>query len=383
MTAPDARGADLPHIAASVPLRDFPVWAVLERRLFDVLDDAWRLFERTYTEPDGSLTYAGRMIDRDGVDDFYEPFFNWPVLYRLGGSRDLLDAAKHHWQGVTDQMTRTGFVKDEYELGYDWFHQGESLIFFYALCAADPDDAVFRERAERFAALFLADSGPGNYDAEKRMIVAPHTGSGGPRWGVGDSWNEYRADQRGMEPYGLPLRDLDGISTWDDLAVGDNARRMGEAMQDRLGRGDTAVNLAATSLVTNAWLYENTPKYASWVHEYVDAWRTRAAANTDPHAPGLVPDNVGPSGVVGELHGGRWFGGHYGWTWPHGLHSVESGVMIACLNDYLVTGDVGSLELAEDSAAACTGARRTPQRHRGAGESRPGLGAEAGRGPGP
>ena len=219
-----------PRIVASTPLREFPVWAVLQRRLFDILDDAWRLFQATYTEPDGSLRYSGRMFDRDGVDDFYEPFFNWPVLYRLGGSRDILDAAKHHWEGVTAQMTRAGFVKDEYELGYDWFHQGESLIFFYALCAADPDDADFRERARAIRrACTSATRQLGNYDAAKRMIVAPHTGSGGPRWGVGDAWSEYRAGSAGHAPYGLPLRDLDGISTWDDLAERDNARRHGRS----------------------------------------------------------------------------------------------------------------------------------------------------------
>lgn len=335
-----------PHIVATLPLRDFPVWAVLERRLFDLLEDAWRLFDATYCEPDGSLTYAGRMFDRDGVDDFYEPFFSWPVLYRLGGSRELLEAAKKHWIGITAQMTRFGFVKDEYELGYDWFHQGESLIFFYALCAADPDDACFRERAERFAGMYLGDSELGNYDPVKRMIVAPHNGSGGPRWGVGAAWNEYRADQTGMKPYGLPLRDIEEIKTWDDLAIDANAAAMGQAMQERMGRGDTAVNLAATSLVTNAWLYSNDPAYAFWVREYVGAWRERAAANTDPNAVGLIPDNVGPSGTVGELHNGRWYGGHYGWTWPHGLHSVEPPALIAAMNDYLISGDAGALELA-------------------------------------
>ncbi|WP_431279572.1 hypothetical protein [Leifsonia poae] len=114
----------IPRIAATVPARETPRWAVLQRRLFDMLDGAWREFAATYCEPDGRLKYAGRMFHRDGVDDFYEPFFNWPVLYRLGGSADLLPAVKHHWAGVTAQMTEFGFVKDEYELGYDWFHQG-------------------------------------------------------------------------------------------------------------------------------------------------------------------------------------------------------------------------------------------------------------------
>lgn len=329
-----------PRITASTPLRETPVWAVLERRLFDLLDGAWREFEQTFCGPDGRLTYEGRMHHRDGVDDFYEPFFNWPVLYRLGGADDLLPAAKKHWDGVTAQMTEFGFVKDEYELGYDWFHQGESMIFFYAICAADPDDADFRERALRFAALY-ADPASGNYDPAARIIVAPHTGSGGPRPGLGTEWIEYSAEQTGMKPYGLPLGDLDGINEWDDLAEGNNARRMGDAMQDRLGRGDTAINLASTSLVTNAWLYDNDPALADWVVEYTGAWRERAAGNG-----GLIPDNVGPSGEVGELHGGRWFGGHYGWAWPHGLPSVEMGAIIAATNETIITGQTGGLDIA-------------------------------------
>lgn len=329
-----------PRIEATVPVRETPLWAVLERRLFAVLDQAWREFETTYCEPDGRLAYRGGMHHRDGVDDFYEPFFNWPVLYRLGGADDLIEAAKRHWAGVTAQMTEFGFVRDEYEVGYDWFHQGESLNFFYALCAADPDDAAFRERALRFARLY-SDPARGNYDPAARIIVAPHTGSGGPRPGLGTEWIEYSADQTGMKPYGLPLDDLPGITEWDDLSSPENARRMGDAMQERLGRGDTAINLAATSLVTNAWLYDHDPEFKDWVVEYVDAWRERAAAND-----GLIPDNVGPSGTVGELHGGRWYGGHYGWAWPHGLHSVEAAAMIAAVNETLVTGAVSGLDLA-------------------------------------
>jgi hypothetical protein len=331
---------DAVRIVATVPLSETPRWAVLQRRLFDVLDGAWREFAATYCEPDGRLAYSGRMHHRDGVDDFYEPFFNWPVLYRLGGADDLLEAAKHHWAGVTAQMTEFGFVQDEYELGYDWFHQGESLIFFYAICAADPDDAAFRERAERFARLY-ADPASGNYDPAARIVVAPHTGSGGPRPGLGTEWIEYSAGQTGMKPYGLPLDDLEGITKWDDLASGENARRMGDAMQDRLGRGDTAVNLAATSLVTNAWLYDHDRDLADWVLDYVGAWRERAEANG-----GLIPDNVGPSGEVGELQQGRWYGGHYGWAWPHGLPTVETGALVAAINESIITGSVERLDLA-------------------------------------
>ncbi|WP_223628992.1 hypothetical protein [Microbacterium sp. EST19A] len=282
------------------------------------------------------------MYGRDGVDDFYEPFFNWPTLYRLGGADDLLLSAKRHWEGVTRQMSRFGFVHDEYEIGYDWFHQGESLPLFLGICAADPADERFRDRAFRFAGFYLPDSETGNYDPSTRTIVAPHTGSRGPRWGVGEDWTEYSADQAGMEIYGLPLQDLEGIDTWHDLRTRGAAARMGSAMQERMGRGDTAVNLAATTLAANAWLYDHDERYRAWALEYIDAWRERAEANC-----GVLPDNVGPSGRVGELHQGAWFGGHYGWTWPHGLHTIAAAATVAVLNSVILTGETTRMDLAQ------------------------------------
>ena len=82
-----------PVITASVPLLEPPGWAVAQRDLFDLLDHAWRRFARDFTGPDGRLNYTGPLTTRDGVDDFYEVFFNWPQLYLLGGADDLLPAS--------------------------------------------------------------------------------------------------------------------------------------------------------------------------------------------------------------------------------------------------------------------------------------------------
>jgi hypothetical protein len=333
--------ADYTVVTATVPVLAPPTWAVLQRHLVDVVASAWPAFERKFSTPDGGLTYDGPMATRDGVDDFYEPFFNWPTFAMLTGSADILDAAKRHWVGVTRQLTEYGMLRDEYERGYDWFHQSESLLLFVGLCAADPEDDAFRARAERFARLFLPGSSTNVYDQKLRMFRSPHVGADGPRPGLDDSTEPFAADQSGMRPYGLPLRDIPGIERWEDLEDPAKAQLMGEAMQERLGTGDVPVSLAATSLVTNAWLFGHDQDLADWVEEYVGAWRDRAAANG-----GLIPDNVGPSGAVGELHGGRWYGGHYGWTWPHGLHSVEAGALVAAINYQLVTGDPDALELA-------------------------------------
>lgn len=318
-------------------MREIPAWAVLERRLFDQIEEAWRAFAERYCEPDGRLRFTGTLPTRDGVDDFYEPFFNWPAFYELGGSDEVLAAAKHHWLGVTAHMTELGMVTDEYENGYDWFHQGESLIFFYALCAAAPDDRAFRERAGRFAQLY-ADPSRGNYDPEANIIRAPHNGALGALEGV--EWPTYPASQRNMEPYGLPLEYLPGIAQWSDLEDPVKAEQMGAAMQ-HAAQGDVAVNLAATSLVVNRWLYDGDPAAAAWVVRYVDGWRERADG-----LGGLLPDSVGPDGTVGGMHGGRWYGGHYGWTWPHGLPSVAMGALIGAINAVIVTGDDSYLDLA-------------------------------------
>ena len=107
-----------------------------------------------------------------------------------------------------------------------------------------------------------------------------------------------------------------------------------------MGVGDTAVNLAAAGLVLNAWILTGDTRYRDWIDEYVGAWRERAAAND-----GIVPDNVGPDGVVGGLLDGRWYGGHYGWSWPHGWYSVGHAAIVAALAAATATGDDGYLDL--------------------------------------
>lgn len=329
-----------PVVYADVPTGPPPAWAVLQRRLFDALDEAWRVFAARYTEGDGRLVYRGPMYGRDGVDDFYEAFFNWPTLYVLGGTDDLLTASKRHWEGVTRQLTELEFVRDEYERGYDWFHQGESMLFFYALCQADPHDETFRVRAERFARLYLGGE-PGNYDLEHNIIRAPHNGADGPRWGLGDGSPTFPGDPVFMAEYGLPLYWVDGIDSYEAMCA-DKAllARMGQQMAESMGRGDTAVNLAATGLALNAFLLTGREDYRDWLCRYVDGWVERMVAND-----GVLPDNVGLTGQVGEYFGGRWYGGNYGWTWPHGFHSVGTAAAVAAVNAATVSGDARYLDV--------------------------------------
>lgn len=317
-----------------------PAWATLQRELFDEMDRGWRSFSAKYTTPDGRLKFSGRLGEgadsRDGVDDLFESFFNWPQLYLLGGADDLLDAAKTQWRGVSDQLEEMGMLRGGFDRGYDWFHLGESLLLFYFLCLADPTDAELRTRASEFALLY-SDPAAGNYDPEHRVIRAPHTGADGPRVGLADG-EPYFPWSPTLAPYGLPLDDVEGVDSFEQ-ALEDHAagRAMGDAMWARMGRGDTAVNLAATSLVLNAYLMTGRRDFRNWTTNYAQAWLDRA---TD-----VFPDNVGLGGVVGEYHDGRWFGGHYGWAWPHGLHSVGTAALVAAQNANLLADDDRFLRL--------------------------------------
>jgi hypothetical protein len=331
----------LTTIQASIPTT-FPAWAALQRRLIETMNQAVYPYLEKYTRADGSLIWRDGNDDsyqsRDGADDFYESFYNWALLYLLGGDDRLLALAHRAWDGVTEQLTRLGLVRDEYERGYDQFHQGESYIYFYFLCLADPTNPKLIERSRRFANLYT-DPQAGNYDPVHKIIRAPHNGSEGARWGYFDAepvygWYPY------MQPYGLPYQDVEGITSYDDLKNPALAARMGAIMQERMGKGDVATNLIVTSLITNAYLLTGDETYKAWLLEYVGAWQERAAQNS-----GLLPDNVGLSGEVGEYIGGKWYGGLYGWSWPHGYYNIGMAAILAGANAYLLTRDSVWLDL--------------------------------------
>ncbi|MBV7337195.1 hypothetical protein KFU94_55000 [Chloroflexi bacterium TSY] len=329
-------------ITATVPCTHPPAWAILERKLIDTMNHAVEPFLARYVRADGELIWReGGTGSRDGADDFYESTYNWPLFYLLGGGDHLLKHGQRIWDGITRQLTRAGMVHKEFELGYDQFHQGESYIYFYFLCLADPTNEINRERAQRFAGFYLnEDPDAPNYDAEKKLIRAPHNGSGGPRWGFSNVPEPSYNWGAGMRRYGLPFRDVPGIDHYDDLNDPAKARLMGQTMHERLGQGDVVGNLIVTSLIANAYMMTGGTKYRDWIVEYVDAWCERAAENG-----GLLPDNVGLSGQIGETLNGKWYGGLYGWSWPHGYYNIGMAATVAGANAYLVTRNAAYLEL--------------------------------------
>jgi len=116
------------------------------------------------------------------------------------------------------------------------------------------------------------------------------------------------------------------------------AKAMGDVRRARLQKSDTVTNLMSTSMVMNAYLHTGDEKYKNWILEYSGAWRERCKENG-----GLMPDNCGPTGKVGELIDGKWYGGHYGWTFPHGFHFIADAMTIAAENECLLTGDMNKV----------------------------------------
>ncbi len=331
------------RIRATNRWSEIPAWALLERRLIAELRASLRPFLEKYTDELGYLRWGGTKAQhgRDDKDDFYEAFYNWPLLYVLSGGGEVLELSRSCWEAVTSQLTKLGLLDREYDTGADFFHQGEGLNFFYFLCLADPTNPTLRERAQRFANFYTGDDDKAmNYDSTHAMMRSPHTGSRGPVYGYrdGDATPDWPAS---MSVYGLPFDDVPGLQTFADLSNRRLALELGEVMNERFGRGDVVSNLAVTSLTTNAYLMMGDERYRDWTVGYSRMWAARAEANG-----GLIPDSIGPDGMVGSLMGGRWFGGLYGWTWPHGFYSISQSTLIAGLNTYLLTGEDSDLDVA-------------------------------------
>jgi hypothetical protein len=325
-------------IESNVPVAP-PGWAALERKLMGEMSEAAIRFAERYTRSGGTLIW--KTSGGASADDPPESFYNFPLLYALGGDERLRELSFRLWNGTTRQLEYDFHsVHREFATATDWFHHGEGLMYFYFLGLADPTDHETVARARRFAGLYMnEDPAAPNYDPKLKLIRSPHNGSLGPRfadpkkaapWSYAD-W---------MRTYGLPVEGLPGIEKVEDVKDREKAARMGVAMAERM-RGDVAVNLAATSLGVNAYLYTGEQKYVDWVKEYAAAWLERTRANG-----GLTPDNIGLSGKIGEYNDGKWWSGNYGWQWPHGYYSVGQGVQIGAANAMLLSGgDTSWLEL--------------------------------------
>ncbi|MBM3747650.1 MAG: hypothetical protein FJW34_17835 [Acidobacteria bacterium] len=322
--------AEPPVVKISSPMPP-PGWALMERAL--LVENA-RLMERLaarYVNPiNGYLECVEHWGGADGPDDAMENFYNWPLVYVLGGPRKSLDLFHFVWEGHLRQYTALKMFHREFITSFDWEHTGEGLAPFFLLPLADPNHDRTRERMVRFAGFYTGrDPSAGNYDPGLKIIRSILNGSRGPRL---EATPEY----------------------WGDREDHDYFRRSGDWTRVK---GDVPMNLISTSLATNAYILTGDTHYRDWVLEYMGAWRERAAAGG-----GWVPSIVGLNGQVGEGWDGKWYGGLMGWNWTFGGWSILGrGVRIGFGNAALLGGP-GYLDILRTQGRRLLEARtQTPQ----------------------
>ncbi|MDF2981854.1 MAG: hypothetical protein K0Q69_1626, partial [Devosia sp.] len=105
--------SSMPSIEAA-DILPLPEWALLQRQIFAVLNEAAIEFADRYTRPDGTLIWRDRWPGMDGSDDPYEGFMNMPLFYALGGAREVYERSRTVWDGITWQWTEYGQIHREY-----------------------------------------------------------------------------------------------------------------------------------------------------------------------------------------------------------------------------------------------------------------------------
>lgn len=332
--------------AAAIYARDSwtaPTWALTERKLIDTLNEAAVEYVRRYTREDGTIVWRDEWPGMDGSDDPYEAFMNLSLLYVLGGNEEILRLSRLMYDAITWQWTEYGQIHNEFDAYYDWMHHGEGSLYLYFLGLSDPHLLKNSQRAVKFAELYTGKNPEvPNYDAERKLMRSPITGSKGPRFQMTEEdWVTHRGV---LDDYLAPFEDIPGVDfasgkcKWSDDAIyGEIITRMNE----RKAKGDVPLNLNTTGLITNAFMYTGDESYRQWVLDYLNAWEERTLRNG-----GLIPDNVGLNDIIGEYNDGKWWGGYYGYRWPHGFMSIIEPLTNAGMNAVLLSGDRSKLDLA-------------------------------------
>ena len=361
-TSVSANGATMPEMVSikATEISAPPRWALMERNLIDLMEEAAPMMVKKYTEPGGALYFA------EDFDDLYEQFYNWCLFYAIGADENLLNLALQGWNATTrisddsfnHRLRHNNFTKvfrpsmhnEFWNLAQstEWHHLGEGNMAFYDFGVACPTVSENVRRARRFAAMFIGeDPEAPNYDPEHKILRSPFHSSQGPR---------LHADADFANTMLLAGRFLGGEVNYygvraslypivEDLELNwyeDPKRReeIVELFEKLVLHSDTPNSLGATALVTNAYLYTGDEKYKRWVLEYTEAWLDRMRRNN-----GIMPDNVGPTGKIGEYRNGVWWGGQYGWNHYQGYNIMFHSLTIAAECALLLTGDFGYLEL--------------------------------------
>jgi hypothetical protein len=282
-----------------------PRWALLERELLARNAPACREFFEKYFDERGYLQCFVRWGANDGPDDAFENFNRWPELHALGADDEILRMYSKGHEGMLRQYTearttevpiaRQGMYYKEFIVQSDWMHHGEGLQLFNRMGLSIPMDATYQQRARRFAGFYMAeDPEAPNYDPSLKIIRSMQNGSRGPmlRKATALDWVG--------DPFDVKEFDAEhGESSFEQFLA------HYEEYTDVVG--DHFLNLAATTLATNAYLVTGEQKYRNWVVEYMDAWLDRMQRNG-----GVIPSFVDLDGRVGGPEG-KWWGSAYGW----------------------------------------------------------------------
>ena len=282
-----------------------PRWARLERQLLADNVAACREFFRKYFDNRGYLQVFLRWGANDGPDDAFENFNRWPELHALGADDEILRMMLAGLDGMIRQYSearttavpagRAGMYVKEFSAQSDWMHHGEGLQLFNRLALSAPAAPRYVERARRFAGFYMGeDPDAPNYDTSKRLIRSMINGSIGPmlRKATALDWVGDPFDSSGFVA-------LHGENSYQQFL--EHYQEYTDVV------GDHFLNLAATTLPTNAYLLTGEAKYRRWLVDYMDAWLARMRQND-----GIIPSFVDLDGRIGGA-GNRWWGNAYGW----------------------------------------------------------------------
>ena len=322
-----------------------PEWAHSQQELIINLTAAVEEFVARYVRDDGTLIWRDSWPGMDGSDDPYEGFQYFPLFYALTGNQRIYELGRKIWDGITWQWTEYGQIHREFDGYYDWMHHGEANLYHYFFGLTKPNSLQDRTRAVRFAKMYNGeDSDAQNYDSALGIIRAPMSGSRGPRF---ETTHEDWITHRGvLDSYHAPFEDMTtspfelGTCNWSNDEVYEEVVRL---MNERMTKGDVPLNMNASGQMTHAFMYTADSSFTTWVVNYLNRWRQRAIDNG-----GIIPDNVGLTGKVGEYLEGKWWGGHYGWRWPHGLITIIEPIVNIVSNAVLMTGDDSYFALARE-----------------------------------
>lgn len=334
-----------------------PAWALKERNLISLMEEAAPMLLEKYAEPGGALYFA------DDLDDLYERIYNWGLFYAMGADERLLEMALLCWNAST-RITSDEIVhrkhprfsqqvhREYYNLAQpgaaEWHHLGEGNMAFYDFGVANPTISENVRRAKQFAAMYIGeDPQAPNYDPEHKIFRSPIQTSRGPcfqadlqhlkDWMAGRIGEDPTKKAMGMRSTLYPVVKELEANWYEDPQRRDEIEKLFEQI---VLNGDVAHSLGATALMTNAYLYTGDEKYKRWVLEYTEGWMDRIKANG-----GIIPDNVGPTGKIGEHRQGQWWGGLYGWNSYWAGDIMFNSIIVGAECALLLTGDFGYLEL--------------------------------------